>query len=187
MTELSRWNPFKFDRRSEKGQRGNGSTSVPARRETWVDPFQQMRNEMNQMMQSFFSDDWLSQGLRSAQSPAWFGDFTPRAFTPAVDVVNEKKHLVVNVELPGIEKKDITLNIDEGALTISGEKHEEKTVEEEGCYHTERYFGQFRRTIPLPDDIDVDHAEAHFDKGVLNVRLPKVESRERKSRQIQLK
>lgn len=193
MADLSRWNPFRFDRNNgraqQQPQRGNGNTNVPARQgQTWNDPFHQMRNQMDQMMRSFFNDDWFTQGLRGGfDTPQWFGDFTPQVFSPSVDVVNEKKHLVVNAELPGLEKKDINITLDEGVLTISGEKKQEKTQDEEGCYRTERYFGSFRRQIPLPNDVDVDHAEAHFDKGVLNIRLPKVESREKKSRQIELK
>ncbi len=188
MTDLSRWNPFRFDRRSQKSREDVRQENVPARREIYADPFSQMRNDMNQMVKALFNDDWLSPALRSfGESPTWFGDFTPRTFAPAIDVVNEKKHLVVTTELPGLDKKDVKLSIDAGVLTISGEKRQEKREEEEGCYRTERFFGQFQRRIPLPSDVDIDHVEAHFDKGVLNVRLPKVASQERTARQIELK
>ena len=190
MTDIARWNPFRFDRRREKRPndepRQNGGSL--ARRDTWEDPFDQMRNQMNQVVQSFFGDDFFAPALRSmSQAPAWFGDFSPATFNPTVDVVNENKHLVVSAELPGLDKSDVNLTVNDHTLTIEGEKRHEKKDEEKGCYRTERYFGQFRRTIPLPEDVDTKHCEATFDNGVLTVRLPKTGAKEPSERKIELK
>jgi HSP20 family protein len=68
--------------------------------------------------------------------------------------------------------------VHEGALTLRGHKKHEETKDGEGCYRTERYFGSFQRTIPLPLDVDRDKAEAKFEKGVLTVRLPKAQPTE---------
>ncbi len=103
----------------------------------------------------------------------FFGDFAPQTFQPSIDVVDEGKHLRVSAELPGLDRDDFELHVEHGMLVIKGEKKSETKNEEEGCYRLERYFGQFRRAVPLPADVDAEAAEANFDKGLLTVRFPK--------------
>ena len=73
-----------------------------------------------------------------------------------------------------MDRQDLQIAVEGKSLVLSGEKKLESKTKENGCYRTERAFGKFQRLIPLPDDIDFEHAEASFDKGVLTVRLPKI-------------
>lgn len=148
---LDKWNPFKFLRK-RPGAGGNGNRAL-----AMADPFR--------LMQETFSDAF--------QMERWFGDFSPGVFQPRVDVVDEGDALRISADLPGMERKDVEVLVEDDALVLRGEKKLESTREEKGCYRVERAFGSFQRIIPLPEDVDPERAEAHFDKGVLTLRLPK--------------
>jgi len=93
--------------------------------------------------------------------------------TPHVDISDKGKELKVSVELPGMDKDDVEVNLDDNALTIRGEKKSEETEEKEGYYMSERSYGAFQRIIPLPVEVDPEKVKAKFKKGVLNIVLPK--------------
>ena len=130
--------------------------------------------------------------LRSEMDRLWdryLGDRTfPRFFTqewaPTVDVSETKDKIIVKVDLPGIDTKDIEVSITGNVLTIKGEKVEEKKEKEEREYRTERYCGSFQRTLSLPVEVHVEKTEASFKKGVLKITLPKIEAA--KSKQIKI-
>lgn len=108
-----------------------------------------------------------------------------RAFTPAVSVSETADALVVTAELPGMAEKDIDIQIENGVLTISGEKTEERTEGEESRYHVwERSYGAFRRSFALPRGVAGGDATARFENGVLEVRLAKAP--EAKGRKIEI-
>ena len=108
-----------------------------------------------------------------------------RAFTPAVSVSETQDALVVTAELPGLTEKDIDIQLENGVLTISGEKTEERTEGDESRYHVwERSYGSFRRSFALPRGVAGGDVTAHFDKGVLEVRLAKAP--EAKGRKIEI-
>ena len=140
-----------------------GKGNVPSR---YQDPFQSFRSEMDRLFDSFLgglpSLTSLRQGFPSAQ-----------VMTPALDVKENEKEIVVKVDLPGLEDKDINLSIHNGVLSLRGEKKSEHTEERENYHVMERSYGSFQRSIRLPDTIDEDKAEARFDKGVLTITLPK--------------
>jgi HSP20 family protein len=97
---------------------------------------------------------------------------------PAMDLIEEKDRLVVHVEIPGIDPKNIEVNVQGAALTVSGERkldHEEK--EKGRVLKREHVYGAFRRTIQLPSHVDVDKVRATFTNGVMTVILPKAEER----------
>ena len=81
----------------------------------------------------------------------------------------------MRVEMPGMEKKDCHITIDGNMLHLRGEKHFERTTSDSMYHFTERAYGVFQRTIPLPCKADADHAEASYKNGVLTVRLPKLD------------
>lgn len=99
---------------------------------------------------------------------------------PACDIDETESHYVVAVDLPGIAKKDIQLEIKDGEITVSGERKREK--KEQGF--SERYHGKFQRTITLPAHVDAEKVEAYYQDGVLTIAVPKAESA--KSRQIKI-
>jgi HSP20 family protein len=96
-----------------------------------------------------------------------------RRWTPAMDLVETEDHLVLRGDLPGLTEDDIDIEIKDNVLTVSGERKAESEERNEGYYRVERAFGSFSRSLTLPQGIDADKVEANFDKGVLEVRVPK--------------
>jgi HSP20 family protein len=101
-----------------------------------------------------------------------------RRWVPAMDLVETDDHLVLRADLPGLERDDVNVEVKDGILTISGERkaeHEERT---DGFHRVERAFGGFSRSLSLPEGVDPEQVNAEFDKGVLEVRIPKPEERQ---------
>jgi HSP20 family protein len=109
---------------------------------------------------------------------------TDAAWAPALDVIEEKDSYVVKVELPGVNKEDVKLSLEQGTLSITGERKSETNAETATAYHTERFHGRFQRSINLPESITRDQVKAQYKDGVLTVTLPK--SEEAKPRQIDI-
>jgi HSP20 family protein len=103
-------------------------------------------------------------------------------WVPAMDLVEADDHFVLKVDLPGLAEDDVTIEVQDNALTISGSREAEHERKEKGWYRLERSYGSFSRSLTLPDGVDADKVEANFDRGVLEVRVPKPE--ERKPRRI---
>jgi HSP20 family molecular chaperone IbpA len=105
-----------------------------------------------------------------------------------MDIVDSEKELVLVAELPGLEKKDVEIAIEDGVLTLRGEKLEEKKENgaEKKYYLFERTFGSFNRTFTLPRFVDANKISAEFDKGVLKIHLPKTAELETKGRKIEI-
>ena len=95
------------------------------------------------------------------------------SWTPAVDIVTKEDLVELHVELPGLDKKDITVNIQDGVLTISGERKLETEEKKENYYRRERRYGSFKRSFSLSDDILTDDVTADYADGVLKVTLKK--------------
>jgi HSP20 family protein len=105
-------------------------------------------------------------------------------WAPAMDLVEADDHFVLKADLPGLGDDDVNIEVQDGTLTISGERKSETEKREKGWYRVERSFGRFSRSLSLPEGVDADRIEASFDKGVLEVRIPKPE--ERKPRRIEI-
>ena len=103
---------------------------------------------------------------------------------PKLDVAELKDRYEVKAELPGLDEKDIELTLEDGLLTISGEKKAETEEKEKGYYLKECSYGSFSRSVRLPENISDDKIEAKFKKGVLTVKLPKKEILPPKARKI---
>jgi HSP20 family protein len=108
------------------------------------------------------------------------------SWMPQADVSETAKEVRVTVELPGMEEKDLEVSFLDGALTIKGEKNEEHEEEKGDVYRSERRYGRFERTIPLPAEVDVDNVKASFKKGVLKITLPKTREGQSNRRLIQI-
>lgn len=123
-------------------------------------PVSGFRREMDRLFDDFFRTPALGR----------FGDFGGlSANWPSIDVKDQGDELIVTAEVPGLTDRDVDLFIDDGILTIRGEK---KAQQEEKGY-SERFFGQFERQIPLPASIDEQHCRADFHDGLLSIHLPK--------------
>ena len=100
-----------------------------------------------------------------------------RRWVPPMDLVEVEDHFVLKADLPGLAESDVKLEVQDGALTISGERKAEHEQREKGWHRIERSFGSFSRSLTLPDGVDADRIEASFTDGVLEVRIPKPEER----------
>src|SRR4051812_22383704 len=107
-----------------------------------------------------------------------------RRWVPAMDLVESGDHFVLRADLPGMSEQDIQIELEDGTLTVSGERKAEHEEREEGFHRVERSFGAFSRSLTLPKGIDADAVAASFDRGVLEVRIPKPE--QRKPRRISI-
>ena len=128
-----------------------------------------LQAEMNRLFQSFF--DTPSTG--STQG----GTGGLRRWHPAMDLVETEDHFVLRADLPGVAESDVKVELEDNVLTLSGERRHEQEVKKGGYYRIERPSGTFARTLTLPEGVDADAVEATFDKGVLEVRIPKPEQR----------
>jgi HSP20 family protein len=141
------------------------------------DSIYSLQREMNRLFDDFFTNPF---GLST------FSEVENR-FYPRVDLMESEKDITVTADIPGMDEKDIDVSVANGVLTISGEKSTEKT-DKSGTYHRmERSYGSFRRDIELPEDVEVDKAEAVFSKGVLTITLPKPENAVNRSKKIAVK
>jgi HSP20 family protein len=107
-----------------------------------------------------------------------------RRWMPAMDLIETDEHFVLRADLPGMDEDDIKIELEDGTLTVSGERKAEHESKHEGYYRVERAFGGFSRSLTLPKGIDPEGVSASFDRGVLEVRIPKPE--ERKPRRIEI-
>jgi HSP20 family protein len=96
-----------------------------------------------------------------------------RRWLPAMDLVETDNHLVLRGDLPGMTEDDVNIEIKDNVLTVSGERKAEHEDKGEGYHRVERSFGSFSRSLTLPQGVDAEKVEANFDKGVLEVRIPK--------------
>jgi HSP20 family protein len=103
---------------------------------------------------------------------------------PAMDLVEADDHFVLKADLPGLGEDDVSIEVQDNVLTISGERKAEHERKEKGFYRLERSFGRFSRSLTLPEGVNADAISANFDKGVLEVSIPKPE--ERKPRRISI-
>jgi HSP20 family protein len=117
---------------------------------------------------------------------AFFGqnEQSARRWVPPVDLVEAEDHFVLKADLPGLSEEDVSIEVQDGSLTISGERKAEHEERARGWYRIERSFGSFNRSLTLPDGVDADRIEASFSHGVLEVRIPKPE--ESKPRRIEI-
>jgi HSP20 family protein len=133
-----------------------------------------LQQEMNRLFGTFF--DSPAQGGNGGALRRWI---------PAMDLVEEKDHYVLRADLPGLSEEDVKVELEDNVLTLSGERkseHEER--QEGGAYRVERASGSFSRSLTLPEGTDPEGIQASFDKGVLEVRVPKPE--ERKPRRVSI-
>jgi HSP20 family protein len=105
-------------------------------------------------------------------------------WVPAMDLVEAEDHFVLRADLPGLDEDDVTIEVQDNVLTVSGERKSEREQREKGWYRVERSFGRFSRSLTLPEGVDADAINASFDKGVLEIQIPKPE--ERKPRRIEI-
>jgi HSP20 family protein len=98
---------------------------------------------------------------------------TTSNFAPPVDVYEDEHNITLKIEVPGIDEKDINVSIENNTLTVRGERRFEKDEKEENFQRIERMFGSFTRSFTLPNSVDPEQISAHYEKGVLKIRMSK--------------
>lgn len=143
-------------------------------------PFYSLQREMNRMFDSFsrsFFDDFpLSKDMGFAHT-----------VVPRINVAETESEVEITAELPGMEEKDIEVNLSKDALVIKGEKKTEKEDKKKGYRLVERTYGSFHRTIPVPAGVESEKVEAKFRNGVLTVVLPKTKEAQKEMKKIAIK
>jgi HSP20 family protein len=109
------------------------------------------------------------------------------AWAPQVEVSQQNHELVVRADLPGMKKDDITIDVTEHAIALSGERRQEEETERGGVYRSERSYGSFYRSIPLPEGAITDQAKATFKDGVLEIRMPAPPEQVTRGRRLEIK
>ena len=105
-------------------------------------------------------------------------------WSPSANIVEQDDKLTLTAELPGIEKKDVKINLQNNILTIEGEKKQQSEVKDDDYFKTERFYGKFCRNFTMPSDIDSENISANYSNGVLSVSLPR--SEKAKPQQIEI-
>lgn len=112
------------------------------------------------------------------------GNGVARRWTPAMDLLETDDAFVIRADLPGLSESDVSVELEDNVLTVSGERKIEHEDKREGFYRVERAYGSFSRSLTLPKGVDPEAVNAAFDRGVLEVRVPKPE--QRKPRKIEI-
>ena len=121
--------------------------------------------------------DDLPSGLRLFQDSVarMFSEPSVRPWSPGVDILENENDLVLKADVPGIEPNNIDISLENGTLTLKGERKFENSETQQGYHRIERSYGWFARSFALPDTVDVDKVKAEFKNGALTVTLPKKE------------
>lgn len=175
---------------------GRPRPSTPSAHSTATSPFSLMRRMAEDMDRIFEDFGFGSPGfgasplLSSTPSLAMGSSSFPvarAAWLPQIETMRRGDKLVIRADLPGLRKEDVNVEVEDGVLTISGERSEEGVEERDDFYRSERSYGQFYRALPLPDGVNGEACEASFKDGVLEVTLPVPKEPERKARRIQIR
>jgi HSP20 family protein len=130
-----------------------------------MDPFQGLRR-LNSILDDAFAGSPFQREENGTLTAAW---------TPAVDVFEDKDAVKIIAELPGVKSEDVKLSIENNVLTLRGEKKQVAEEKTERVHRYERSYGMFERSFALPNTVDADRVEARFENGLLTIQLPKVE------------
>ena len=146
-------------------------------------PFERLRRDVDRLLEAF--DGGVFNRPSFDVAPFWGRE--PWDVAPAVNIAETDKAYEITAELPGIDEKSVDVSVANGALTIKGEKREEKEEKSKDYHLQERSFGSFERYFRVPEGVDADKIEATFNKGVLTVILPKTAEAQRAAKKIAIK
>lgn len=147
-------------RKESKGQ-------LPVKWEPLIDDMLAFKKTLDRQFENFFSGHPFMTGLPSFFKKEFSG------WKPDVDMYETADDVIVKADMPGCEKKDIRVDLNDNVLTISGEKREEKEIKKRNFYHKEQHAGAFYRSMTLPLYADRGHPKAIYEKGVLKIIFPK--------------
>ncbi len=165
-------------------QKGEQKAAIPR---AWH-PFETLHREIDRLFDDFGRDFWRNPFRHSAFDiePFWRREMKFAA-APEVDVAEKDNAYEIMADLPGMDEKNIEVQLSNGNLTIKGEKKEEKEEKKKDFHLQERRFGSFERTFGVPEGVDTDKIQANFTKGVLTITLPKKFEAQKPAKKIDVK
>ena len=145
-----------------------------------------------------FADEWdhvLDDFARGWSTPRWgrrwitspLPSTGANPWAPDIEMSHRNNELVVRADLPGLKKDDVKVDVREDGITIEGERQHEQESERSGFYRSERSYGSFYRTIPLPEGVMVDQAKASFTDGVLEITMPAPPEQVTRGRRLEIR
>jgi len=178
-------------KRDQQASRGMQTTSEGRPQSGLIrpEPFGLM-NRFADEMGRLFGDFGLGRSLLSPFAgrgfvPAGFGEISSAVWSPQIEVFEREGQLIVRADLPGLSKDDVKIHITDDQLIIEGERRQEREENEGGFYRSERSYGSFYRSIPLPEGVSDEDVKASFRDGVLEITMP-VSKREQRHRRIEI-
>jgi HSP20 family protein len=140
------------------------------------DPFREMEDMFGRYTRAL---RWPREGSQEVMTT---GDWAPR-----VDIAETEKEFSIKAEIPDVKKEDVKVTVDNGILTIRGERKQEKEEKDKKFHRVERFYGSFTRSFTLPDNVDESKIEASFKDGMLNLMVPKTEETKPKAIDVKIK
>ena len=185
------------DRAQGQGQRGGlaryGTGGLQGLQGGFGQPFalmQRMAEDMDRLFEQFGLGR-STFGIAPLAGRALGRDLAARGgrdvWQPQIEVFQRGDQLVVRADVPGLKKEDLNVEVDEGLLTVSGERRDEHEERREGFFSSERHYGSFHRSIPLPEGVDASQVQAAYTDGVLEVTLPAPKEEQRRARKVQIR
>jgi len=173
---------------------GHEGTRSPGRRRSTAPmygygPFSFMRRmteDMDRLLEHFSLGRGLGLG-HLADRDAWNSAAADASWIPEVETFRRDDKLIVRADLPGMKKDDVHVEVNEGMLTISGERCDEREENRDDFFRSERSYGRFYRAVPLPEGVAGDQCDATFKDGVLEVTIPVPKQMEKKARQVAIR
>jgi HSP20 family protein len=166
MSALTKWNPL---RKSNGGEEWG-----PLARWSPLRAMEQMQNRMERLFGNWPTRPELKEPMTSAE------------WSPLVDITEDDKEYLVKAEIPEVKKEDLKVKVEDGTLSITGERRSEKEEKGKKFHRIERAYGSFERSFTLPDDADATKVSSDFKEGVLKVHLPKNPNAKPKSIEVKV-
>jgi len=183
--KLAPWNWFK----KEEEDAGKTVPVMPgASQERGAHPIAGPLSQLHEEIDRFFNNTFRGFGM----TPSGFGSplasgLAEGLLKPTVDISATEKEYKITVEVPGVDEKDVKLELLNDTLTISGEKKQEKEEKGKNYYCMERSYGTFQRTLSLPEDAEQEKIQASFKRGILNIQIPRKPVAESHVKRIEIK
>ncbi len=143
------------------------------------------KKDIEQFFEDLFEEPFPIRNWKRLPSLKKMREFM--TISPAVDMYDNEKEIVVKAEVPGIDKDDINITVADNTLTIKGETKKEEETKEEDYYYSERTFGSFSRRLELPDKVQESKIKANFKDGILEINLPKAPEAKAKKIKVEAK